>query len=282
MIIDCHTHVWQSPEQLGRATLGGVPPRTGKRQGNTPAADPDAHFQQTRQVDKAFVLGFKSKYLEADVPNRVVADYCGRDPQRLFGFAGIDPTQEAAVDELQLAHEELGLRGVTVSPANQDFHPADTRAMDLYAKAEKLGMPILFHPGGPMTEASKLSYSRPHLIDEVARNFPGLRIVIAQLGQPWIEEAILLLAKHRNVYADVSVLTSRPWLAYNALINTFQAGVMGKLLFGSDFPFADAQQCIQTLYSLNQMVQGTNLPVIPREELRGIVERDALELLNLA
>jgi hypothetical protein len=118
-------------------------------------------------------------------------------------------------------------------------------------------------------------------MDEVARTFPRLRIVIAQLGQPWIDETIVLLGKHANVFADVSGLLGRPWQAYNALVTAHQYGVMEKLLFGSDFPFTSAIECIEALYSLNQMAQGTQLPVVPREALRGIVERDTLTLLGL-
>jgi predicted TIM-barrel fold metal-dependent hydrolase len=58
--------------------------------------------------------------------------------------------------------------------------------------------------------------------------------------------------------------------------------VIDKLLFGSDFPYTDAADCIEALYSINQIAQGTNLPLIPREALRGIVERDTLALLGLA
>jgi predicted TIM-barrel fold metal-dependent hydrolase len=185
------------------------------------------------------------------------------------------------VSELKLAREELKLRGVTFSPANQDFHPTDTRAMRVYAEAEQLGMPILFHPGGQFTEASKLEFARPYLLDEVARSFPRLRLVIAQLGQPWVDETIMMLGKHTNVFADVSGLLSRPWQAYGALVGAYQYGVIEKLLFGSDFPYTNAADCIEALYSLNQIPQGTNMPVVPREALRGIVERDTLNLLGL-
>ena len=76
-------------------------------------------------------------------------------------------------------------------------------------------------------------------------------------------------------------MLSRPWQAYNALVEAYQAGVIDKLLFGSDFPYTSAEDCIEALYSINQLAQGTNLPVVPREALRGIVERDALNLLGL-
>jgi hypothetical protein len=56
---------------------------------------------------------------------------------------------------------------------------------------------------------------------------------------------------------------------------------MDRLLFGSDFPYTSATECIEALYSLNQIAHGTNLPIVPREALRNIVERDTLSLLGL-
>ncbi len=291
MIVDCHTHVWQSPDQLGQMDLGELPrgnrPRpsrlsVGKGQWRTvPAADPEHHWAHSGPVDKSIVLGFKSRYLRAEIPNQFLADYVRRYPQKLIGFAGIDPTEHGAAAELKLAKNDLHLHGVTLSPANQDFHPTDSRAMAVYEMAEELGMPVLIHPSGPFSEQSKLEYSRPYLLDEVARTFPKLRIVIAQLGHPFIEETITLLGKHQHVYADVSGMLSRPWQAYNALVAVHQYQVIDKLLFGSDFPYTNAADCIEALYSINQIAQGTNLPLIPREALRGIVERDTLALLGL-
>ncbi|MGN6625599.1 MAG: amidohydrolase family protein [Tepidisphaeraceae bacterium] len=182
---------------------------------------------------------------------------------------------------MTMAHDELRLKGVVLSPANQDFHPSDSRAMKVYELAEKFAMPILFHPGANFIEQSKLEYSRPYLLDEIARSFPKLRIVIGQLGQPWADETIVMLGKHPNVFADISGMLTRPWQAFNTLVNAYQYGVIEKLLFGSDFPYTSASDCIETLYSLNQMVQGTALPVVPREQLRGIVERDAVSLLGI-
>jgi predicted TIM-barrel fold metal-dependent hydrolase len=295
MIVDCHTHVWQSPEQLGQLELGEVPRNPRKGHGTAvpriapkgtlwrsiPAADPDHHWASSAMVDKSIVLGFKSRYMRAEIPNRYVAEYVNRFPQKLIGFAGIDPTERTAIDELKMAKSELHLRGVTISPANQDFHPSDSRAMSVYAEAEQLGMPVLIHAGGQLTEASKLEYGRPYLLDEVARSFPRLRLVISQFGQPWVDETICMLGKHPNVFADVSGLLARPWQAYNALVSAYQYGVIDKLLFGSDFPFTSVTECIEALYSINQIAQGTNLPVVPREALRGIVERDTLALLGL-
>ena len=292
MIVDVHTHIWQSPDQLGRLDLGNSssarrkrPPRINGAKSAwrvVPAADPDHHWAESGTVDKSIVLGFKSRYLSAEIPNHFVAQYVNRFPQKLIGFAGIDPTEKSAPQEVIIAREELRLRGITVSPANQDFHPTDSRAMRVYAECERLSMPVLIHPSGQFTDQSKLEFGRPYLLDEVARTFPNLRMIIAQLGQPWIDETICLLAKHVNVFADVSGMLSRPWQAYNALVCAYEHGVIDKLLFGSDFPYTSATQCIEALYSINQLAQGTNLPLVPREALRGIVERDTLGLLGLS
>src|SRR5688500_3709905 len=234
MIVDCHTHIWQSPAQLGRLDMGTQSAARSNRDPvrraptaksgwrGVPAADPDHHWAESRTVDKSIVLGFKSRYLQAEIPNSYVADYVGRFPQKLIGFAGSDPTARGAASDVRLAQADLHLRGLTGSPAKQDFHPSDSRAMAVYAEAERLGMPILFHPSGQFTEQSKLEFGRPYLLDEVARTFPTLRIVIAQLGQPWVEETICILGKHEHVFADVSGMLGRPWQAYNALVTAHQ------------------------------------------------------------
>ncbi len=126
-----------------------------------------------------------------------------------------------------------------------------------------------------------MEYARPLLYDEVLREFPDLRLVIAHMGYPWIDETVTLLTKHSNAYANVAGLMRRSWLAYNALVTAYECGVMNRLLFGSDFPHRSPAACIESLYSINQFSQGTNLIAIPREQLRGIVERDAVKLLGI-
>jgi len=240
------------------------------------------HLAASEPVGVAFVLGFRSRYLGADISNDFVASYVHSHPERLIGFAGIDPSEpKAAMAEARRAHDELAMRGIAVAPAAQDFHPSSSQAMLVYAAAGELGMPIMFHTGICMTAATKLEYARPLLLDEVARELPDLKIVVAHLGYPWVNETIVLLAKHENVFADISGVLENPWEAYQALSSAYQHGVMHKLLFGSGFPLASASTCIEALYSINHLCHGTNLPTVPREQLRGIVERDALSLLGI-
>lgn len=272
MIVDCHTQTWDASAQLGPANAALVE--------ETVQADAVRHLAAVDPVDRAIVLAFKSNYLQTEISNRYVSDYVRRYSSKLVGFAGIDPTEERCLEELSVAQEELGLKGVTVSPALQDFHPADTRAMELYAECVQRGMPVLFEQSH-RSAAAKLEYARPLLLDEVAREFPHLRIVVSHLGYPWVHETVVLLAKHANVFSDVAGLLRQPWLSYNALMAAYEYGVMNKLLFGSDFPHRCPTECIEALYSLNQISAGSNLVAIPRQQLRGIVERDALSLLGI-
>ncbi len=272
MIVDCHTQVWGSSTR-------GIPGVTEPEE-RIVSADISRHLEAIDTVDRAIVLAFKSQYLQAEIPNRYVADYVRRYSPKLIGFAGIDPTDPHCVDEIRQAREDLGLRGITISPALQDFHPSDTRALRVYEACVRLGMPILVEQNH-RSPAARMEFGRPLMLDAVAAEFPELRIVIAHMGYPWVDETVVLLGKHRNVYAEVSGLLQRPWLSYKSLLAAYEYGVMNKLLFGSDFPYRSPAACIEALYSVNQLAGGTNLVTVPREMLRGIVERDALTLLGI-
>jgi predicted TIM-barrel fold metal-dependent hydrolase len=286
VIVDCHTHIWTDAGQLGRSAEEGQRPAGNGRDRNPSAASLDAstrqHLAASKPVDVSIVLAFKSRYLGANVPNELVADYVRQHPQRLIGFAGVDPTHAGeAISEIRRSREELGLRGITVSPAAQDFHPSDSRSMQVFAESARLRMPVLVDQGLHFTTGGKMEYARPYLLDEVAREFPDLNLVVAHLGHPWIDECVALLGKHEQVYADISGLLGRPWQAYNALLKAYEQGVMDKLLFGSGFPYMSATECIEALYSINKVVLGSPLPTVPRQYLQGIVERDVLTLLGL-
>lgn len=283
MIIDCHTLIWESPRQLGKIVRTPEASSGGGSLGKDYDASPDRHFSSCQPVDKAVVLGFRSDWLEANVPNDYISQYVRSHADRLIGFAGIDPTDPvAAVEELTRAHESLGLKGVVISPSAQDFHPSSTASLRVLAEVAAMGLPVMVHSGVGPDVTGKLEYARPHLLDEVARELPDLRMIVAHLGYPWVDECMVLLRKQPNVYADISGLVSRPWRAYNALLTAYELEVMRKLLFGSRFPFTSPAAAIEALYSLNQISHGTSLPNIPRESLRAIVESNATAVLGVS
>lgn len=279
MIIDVQTHIWNSTEQLGPEYAARLRATKPEHWGQLDAS-PEAHDQAMRCVDGAFVLGFRSRLLGAEVPNEFIADYVRRAPERRIGIAGIDPMDDDALDRLEAA-VALGLTGITVSPAAQGFHPAHSAAMRIYERCLETSMPLFVTAKGTPTTSARLEFARPALWDEVARVFPALPIVIGQLGHPWIDETLLLLGKHENVWADTSSVAARPWQLYNALLSASSFGVMDRILFASNFPFELPEKTIESLYSINGFSHGTQLPAVSRSLIRGIVERDVPHCLGL-
>ncbi len=279
MIIDLHTHVWTNPAQLGEE-MADMIRRRSSRHWHQYDATPDAHEHAMNCVDCSVLLGFQSVRLGANVPNEIIAEVAARRPDRRIGVAGIDPLAPDSDDQLEAAIS-MGLAGVAVSPALQGCHPTHSSAMRLFERCAELELPVFSTLLEPVIASAELEFARPLHWDEVARNIPDLRIVIGRLGHPWIDEALLIVRKHENVYADISTVASRPWELYDALLRAQASDVMDKLLFGSGFPCDTPARVIEALYSVNTMNQGSQLPSIPRAQIHAIVERDSLPLLGL-
>ncbi len=283
MIVDCYTHAWDSDSELGLC----LPPSGSRKSQQTSSEDQPnhgfaRHLAASEPVDVTILVGFKSSHLNANIHNEKLAEYISAHSDRIIGFAGIDPSDpKAAIEDMKRGRDEFGMKGFAIAPSAQDYHPTSSQAMRVYAEAEEMRMPLLVHSGVHLCSKAKLEYARPFLLDEVAREMPELKIIIAHVGHPWTQETILLLAKHDNVFAEVSWLLRQPWQAYTTLLSAHQMGVIDKLLFGSGFPLATASECIEEIYGINHLCQGNNLPAIPREQIRGIVERDTLELLGI-
>jgi hypothetical protein len=279
MIIDCQTHLWDSVEQLGPDALAHL-----RREGGAGCekASPVEHSHAAGPVDKSLVLGIRSAHLGAMVPNEIIASYVASRPDRLIGIAAVDPGEPGAIAEAGELLDKSEFRGLTISPSWQNFHPADSRAMGLYELAAERRAPVFVSEGTHFATRGHMEYARPMHWDEIASEFPSLTLVVASLGHPWVEEAIALIGKHPRVYASVAGLLRRPWQAYNALVLAHQYNVMDKVLFGSDFPYMRAADAIKSVYRLHEVTQGTNLPSVPREVLRGMIERNALQSLGIA
>jgi predicted TIM-barrel fold metal-dependent hydrolase len=140
---------------------------------------------------------------------------------------------------------------------------------------------MLIHQGTTFVRFGPLIHARPILIDEIARLFPNLKIVIAHIGHPWIEETVAVIRKHPNVYADISALHPRPWQFYQALLCAVEYRADRKLLLGSDYPFFTPLDTIQALRNVNGVLGNTHLPRIPESVVEGIINRPSLELLGI-
>lgn len=216
----------------------------------------------------------------AEDTNTATAAFVTADPGRRIGFMSVNPTAADVFEEADRCRE-LGLVGVKLGPNYQNFDPLGPKALEFYGYCERHGLPILFHQGASPIRQAPLRYTYPLVTDEVALQFPELRIVMAHMGHPWGRETVVTIRKHPHVYADVSSIYLRPWVCYESLLAAQEWGVPHKLLLGSDFPIATTAEAIAGIRRVNDIVAGTALPKISPELIEGIIHADAVAALGL-
>ena len=241
----------------------------------------DAFMADMARFDRVVVFGMKARRTGYWVPDEYVAEFVARAPQKMVGFAACDPTQDAYMDELVHAVEDLGLVGLKVGPIYAGFDPRDDRCRCVYEYCQNRSLPVLFHTGTTYNREAPLGFSRPWLFDEVAIEYPELRMVLAHLGHPFYDECLAVIRKHPHVYADIAALYYRPWQFYNMMILAQEYKVTHKLLFGTDYPFAMADESIEGVRNVNQIIGDSSLPRVSPELVEQILNRDALAVLGI-
>ena len=280
MIVDCHTHIWEAPGHLSPEFIAEANSRSRGKPMDL-HVPPERHWPAMKSVDKAIVFGIRAFHSGLTSPNSYIADYVKLHPEKLIGFAAVDPMVDDVQSVLTEAIDQLKLKGVKLGPIYQNIHPLDERMLPVYEFCQSRNLPILIHQGTTFPRRAPLKFSLPILLEDVAMQFPRLKMVIAHLGHPWISETIVLIRKQPNFFADISALHYRPWQFYNALITAREYGVMDKLLFGSDYPFTTAEATMKDLRNFNKMAFGTNMPTLSENEIEGLIHSPTLKLLEL-
>jgi predicted TIM-barrel fold metal-dependent hydrolase len=287
VIVDVHTHLMWYPDHIGeqfaREALESKLVKMRVSGGGAYAASldlhsydsrPDTHWAASGTADKVVVFGLWAPATGVCVPNELIAGYVQEHPEKLVGWASVDPSDAGCVEQLEHAVGTLGLRGLKLGPAYQHFDPTDRKHWPLFASAQRLGIPILWHQGTTFPSRARLRISSPLALEDVALDFPDLRMIVAHLGHPWEEDLVALIRKSPNVYADVSACHYRPWRFWMAMATAYEYGVSHKLLLGSDFPSGTIDNVIDGLRRVNEPVAGTRLPHIPDDVVEGIVHEN--------
>ncbi len=280
MMVDVHTHVWECPCHIGERFIDDARRTAGEGYKDI-HVDLDKHWEAMQAVDRAVVLGFRARHVGVLVPNEYVAEYVARHPEKLIGFCSVDPQDPDAVEQLDDSVQRLKMQGLKMGPIYQNVAPGDSRFRRIMKRAEELRIPMLIHQGTTFCENVSLEIANPIQLQPLAQEFPNLRMVIAHLGHPWIDETLVLIRKHPNLYSDISALYYRPWQFYNALVSAMEYGVLDRLLLGSDYPFTTPTSTMEALRKVNQMVEGTHLPRIPEAKIEAMIHRDTLDLLGI-
>src|SRR6266567_506503 len=293
MIVDIHTH---TPTHVKAVPLDERQPNALWRPDRVveAAVSWDDYLLAMQPVDRACVFGIR--FQSGDMPagregagvqwqgnvNDQTAEFVRSHPRKLIGFMSVHPDEADPIQEIERCVNDLGLCGIKLGPNYQGFDPLGANAFRVYAAAQRLRLPILFHQGTSPMRTAPLRYAHPLVMDEIASAFPDLRIVMAHIGHPWQADTIAVIRKHPHVYADVSAQFYRPWSQYHALRLATEWGVLDKLLLGSDFPVATPQETIDGLLAAVDVAQRGNLPPLDRDALEAIVHRDSLSALGLA
>lgn len=212
------------------------------------------------------------------ISNFEVAETCAAYPDVLIPFASVDPWKgKAGVSEAKELVGEFGVRGFKFHPSVQGIAANDRVAYPLYSAIEELGVPALFHTGQTGIGANlpggggiRLRYSNPMLVDDVAADFPGMKIVLAHPSFPWQDEALAVATHKSNVFIDLSGWS--PKYFPSKLVHYANTLLQDKVLFGTDYPFINPENWLKAFDQLE----------IKPEVRPKILKGNAARLLGLA
>src|SRR5437016_4377517 len=95
------------------------------------------------------------------------------------------------------------------------------------------GIAVMSHPGTSVFPGARNRYGDPIYVDDVAVDFPMLKILLAHGGRPlWMKTAFFLIRRHPNVYLDISGIPPKTLLQYFPRLEE----IASKTLFGTDWP----------------------------------------------
>lgn len=183
---------------------------------------------------------------------------------KFIGACMISPTENVHEDINMIENDiKKGIfKAIKLFPGYEYFYPNQEECTPIYELAERNNIPVMFHTGDTGTSEARLKYSQPLNIDDVAVSFPKVKFVICHLGNPWIIDALEVVYKNKNVYADISALIideleCKTKKYYQGVIDDIKEGIcygtsiIEKLMFGTDYPLVSYDLYINLIKKLN-------------------------------
>lgn len=247
-VVDCHVHIqpWTQLKPAVGPVLAGE--RADRALIDRFIGDPHAfaRWLDEQGIARVAIINYPSPDVMGfdHAVNEFSARYRDARPDKFIAFGGVHPKLCAggAVGggEPEIAHvlDELRLDGIKIHPPHQLFPANDylngNRVLArLYARCQEQRVPVMVHTGTSIFPGARGKFGDPMAVDDVAVDFPELRIILAHVGRPiWAETAFHLLRRHPHVYGDVSGIPPRKLLEFFPRVED----VADKLLFGTDWP----------------------------------------------
>ena len=243
--IDVHVHA-----EIARSGTDGMSPELraaaaayfGSNEALPTVDDVAAYYRERQIAAVVFTVDWEARSGRPAIPNEEIAEAAAANDDVLIPFASIDPARGAeGVRQARRLIDEHGVKGFKFHPNLQGFFPNEESAYPLYEVIAEAGLPALFHSGHsgigtglPGGGGLRLKYSNPMCLDDVAADFPELKIVIAHPSFPWQEEAISICLHKANVWIDLSGWS--PKYFPPVLVQYANSQLRTKVLFGSDYP----------------------------------------------
>jgi predicted TIM-barrel fold metal-dependent hydrolase len=244
-VIDCHVHVlpWAVLSPGARALLEKGRGSEGLSRLREIAHEPGLLLEMMdgAGISHVGLIG----YVSPDVMgypreiNEWIARYVAAAPDRLFGYGSVHPrfTDDPAAD-MDHVLGDLRLAAIKVHPSHQLYAPNAyldglSALRTVYEKASEYGIPVAVHTGTSTFPKARNRLADPLLVEDVAVDFPDLRLVLAHGGRPfWTEQAFFLVRRFPHVFLDVSGIPPR-----NLLTRYFPRleAIADKVLYGSDW-----------------------------------------------
>ena len=266
VVIDVHTHISKKgyiPNEITKMLVEQDARRTGitpekmtrnlEKHPTVYEASPENLIKDMDEagIDKSILLavdyglapGLSKLKVSVEEYNKWVADAADQYPDRLIAFVGVDPRRKNAVEILERAVQEWGMKGLKLYPPC-GFYPNEKFVAPIWEKANELEIPVMVH-SGPTFPQLKMKYSQPIYLEDVLIRYPNLNIIIAHSGGGvWAEEVIGLRQLRNNVYADISGWQGMAYAdreyAIQRLVHVYSS-LRSKCLFGSDWPAFNPQ-----------------------------------------
>jgi predicted TIM-barrel fold metal-dependent hydrolase len=247
MIIDFHVHIWEE----GKPFYQGTPDDYVRKMDQLGidkmcilGVDLGKHYTgYNRRDSQVRLAAFEKKFgHKTSLSNKYLYEFVKVHPDRLVGFGSVHPDGDYSLEEeFEKCINDYGFKGLKLYPLS-GFYPDDERMYPVYEKAEKYGSVVLFHTGGKDCGSMNLKYDNPIYLDNLAAEFPELKIVMAHVAYPWVDEAIQVAFCNFNVFLEISGLltfelfTNTPVVkeTLTKILNT--ASLSERTIFGSDGP----------------------------------------------
>jgi predicted TIM-barrel fold metal-dependent hydrolase len=189
------------------------------------------------------------------IPNEHIADLVKKYPNRFIGLAGVDPYKgHQAVEELDHAVKNLGLRGLNLWTFEYNLYPNDKRFYPLYEKCVELNIFISMESSMHFSTKAYMDLCKPIYLDYVAVDFPELTIVGSTPGWPWVSELVGVAWRHPNVYIATSVTRpiymTKPGMGYEPILQLGNNILQDKIIYGSGFPLLPLKRTVEELKQL--------------------------------